>query len=74
VQGPFHDPGLIAGFWIIEVPSRQAAIDWMIRAPNPYRGDGNIEIRQIFSAEDFGDAATPEIREQEERLRAQGGN
>jgi hypothetical protein len=71
VEGPFDEPGLIAGFWIIEVASKAEAIDWMLRAPNPYRGDGHIEIRQIFAAEDFGDAATPEIREQEARLRRQ---
>jgi hypothetical protein len=73
VDGPFAESKeLIAGFWIIEVSSRQEAIEWMKRCPNPYGGgSGDIEIRQIFSAEDFGDALTPELREQEERRRAQ---
>jgi hypothetical protein len=73
VDGPFTESKeLIAGFWIIEVSSKQEAIEWMRRCPNPYNGgSGDIEIRQIFSAEDFGDALTPELREQEERRRAQ---
>jgi hypothetical protein len=73
VDGPFTESKeLIAGFWIIEVSSKQEAIEWMRRCPNPYNGrHGDIEIRQIFSAEDFGDALTPELREQEERRRAQ---
>jgi hypothetical protein len=73
VDGPFTESKeLIAGFWIIEVSSKQEAIEWMRRCPNPYNGGrGDIEIRQIFSAEDFGDALTPELREQEERRRAQ---
>jgi hypothetical protein len=75
VDGPFAESKeLIAGFWIIEVSSKQEAIEWMRRCPNPYNGGrGDIEIRQIFSAEDFGDALTPELREQEERRRAQVG-
>jgi hypothetical protein len=75
VDGPFTESKeLIAGFWIIEVSSKQEAIEWMRRCPNPYNGGrGNIEIRQIFAAEDFGDALTPELREQEERRRAQAG-
>jgi hypothetical protein len=75
VDGPFTESKeLIAGFWIIEVSSKQEAIEWMRRCPNPYNGGrGDIEIRQIFSAEDFGDALTPELREQEERRRAQAG-
>jgi hypothetical protein len=70
-DGPFTESKeLVAGFWIIEVSSKQEAIEWMRRCPNPYGGgSGDIEIRQIFSAEDFGDALTPELREQEERLR-----
>jgi hypothetical protein len=73
VDGPFTESKeLIAGFWIIEVSSRQEAIEWMRRCPNPYNGGrGDIEIRQIFAAEDFGDALTPELREQEQRRRAQ---
>lgn len=73
VDGPFAEAKeLIAGFWIIEVSSKEEAIEWMRRCPNPYNGrNGDIEIRQIFSAEDFGDAFTPELRAQEERLREQ---
>ena len=73
VDGPFAESKeLIAGFWIIEVSSKQEAIEWMRRCPNPYNGgSGDIEIRQIFTAEDFGDALTPELREQEQQLRAQ---
>ncbi len=71
VEGPFNEPNITSGFWIIETPTRQAAIDWMLRAPNPYPADGNLEIRQIFTTDDFGDAATPEIRAQEDRLRAE---
>jgi hypothetical protein len=69
-RGPFTLSGdLIAGFWLIETKSLDEAIDWMKRAP--FGGGAEIEIRQIFSAEDFGEALTPELREQEERLRAQ---
>jgi hypothetical protein len=73
VDGPFTEAKeLIAGFWIIEVSSKQEAIEWMRRCPNPYNGGrGDIEIRQIFAAEDFGDALTPELRAQEERRREQ---
>lgn len=69
-DGPFPISGdLISGFWLIETKSKDEAITWMKRAPF---GEGDeIEIRQIFSAEDFGEALTPELREQEERLRAQ---
>jgi hypothetical protein len=70
VKGPFHEPNLIAGYWILECKDMDEAIGWMMRAPNPYRHDGNVEIRQFFSAEDFGEAFTPDLREQEERLRA----
>jgi hypothetical protein len=61
---------LIAGFWLIQVKSRDEAIEWMKRAP--FDGGSEIEIRQVFDAEDFGEALTPELREQEARLRAQG--
>ncbi len=72
VNGPFSATSeLVAGFWIWKCASLEEAIDWVKRCPNPMRGDSEIEIRQIFSAEDFGDALTPELREQEERLRAQ---
>ncbi|HEV7878955.1 YciI family protein [Bradyrhizobium sp.] len=68
-RGPFALSGdLIAGFWLIETKSLDEAIDWMKRAP--FDGGAEIEIRQIFSADDFGEALTPELREQEERLRA----
>jgi len=60
---------LVAGFWLIKARSLDEAIDWMKRAP--FGGGAEIEIRQVFSAEDFGDALTPQLREQEERLRAQ---
>jgi hypothetical protein len=73
VDGPFTEAKeLIAGFWIIEVSSKQEAIEWMKRCPNPYgEGRGDIEIRQLFEAEDFGEALTPELRAQEERRRTQ---
>jgi hypothetical protein len=71
-RGPFNlTGGLVAGFWLIQTKSLDEAIDWMKRAPFG-KGD-EIEIRQVFSAEDFGEALTPELREQEERLRAQAG-
>jgi len=73
VDGPFTESKeLIAGFWIIEVSSKQEAIEWMRRCPNPYNGSrGDIEIRQIFAAEDFGAELTPELRAQEDQLREQ---
>lgn len=71
VDGPFAETKeLIAGYWIWRVGSLQEAIDWVKRCPNPMPGDSEIEIRQIFEAEDFGAEFTPELREQEERLRA----
>ena len=70
-QGPFpHTEELVAGFWIFEVASMDEAIAWVKRCPNPMPGPSEIEIRQIFSAEDFGDALTPDIRAREERMRA----
>jgi hypothetical protein len=70
-EGPFADTrGMVAGFWMFQVPSLEKAIEWVKRCPNPLDGEAEIEIRQIFEAEDFGDALTPEIKEQEERLRA----
>ena len=62
---------LVAGFWIWQCASLQEAIDWVKRCPNPMRGESEIEIRRVFEAEDFGEAFTPELREQEERLREQ---
>jgi hypothetical protein len=71
-RGPFNLTGdLVTGFWLIKTKSLDEAIDWMKRAP--FDGGTEIEIRQVFSAEDFGEALTPELREQEERLRAQVG-
>jgi hypothetical protein len=72
IDGPFAETKeLVAGFWIWKCASLQEAIEWVKRCPNPMPGDSEIEVRQIFAAEDFGDALTPELREQEERLRAQ---
>lgn len=72
VDGPFTETKeLIAGFWLIDVKSKEEAIEWVKRCPNPGAGESEIEIRQVFEAEDFGDAFTPELREQEERLREQ---
>ena len=71
-RGPFALSGdLIAGFWLINTKSLDEAIEWMQRAP--FGNGDEIEIRQVFATEDFGEALTPELREQEERLRAQGG-
>ena len=72
VDGPFTETKeLIAGFWIWQVKSKEEAIEWVKRCPNPLEGDAEIEIRQIFEAEDFGAEFTPELRAQEERQRAQ---
>jgi hypothetical protein len=72
IDGPFSETKeLIAGFWIWKCASLQEAIDWVKRCPNPMLGESEIEIRPIFEAEDFGEAFTPELREQEDRLRAQ---
>ena len=72
VDGPFPATGeLIAGFWLWQVKSKEEAIAWAKRCPNPTGAEGEIEIRQIFEAEDFGAEFTPELRQQEERLRSQ---
>ena len=73
IDGPFAESKeLVAGFWLIQVKSKEEAIEWVKRAPNPMPGtEAEIEIRQVFEAEDFGPALTPELREAEERLRAQ---
>ena len=69
VDGPFAETKeLIAGFWIIQVKSRDEAIEWVKRCPNPMESESEIEIRQIFDPEDFGDAFTPELREREARM------
>ena len=70
IDGPFAETKeLIAGFWLWQVKSKQEAIDWVKRCPNPAGTDFEIEIRQVFEACDFGAALTPELRAQEERLR-----
>ena len=72
IDGPFAETKeLIAGFWIWQVKSKEEAIEWVKRCPNPHPGESEIEIRQVFEAEDFGAEFTPELREQEERLRVQ---
>ena len=72
IDGPFAETKeLVAGFWLWQCASLQEAIDWVKRCPNPMPGDSEIEIRQVFAAEDFGAAFTPELRQQEERLRAE---
>ena len=71
-DGPFAETKeLIAGFWLWQVKSKEEAIEWVKRCPNPLPGESEIEIRQVFEAEDFGAEFTPEAREQEERLRAE---
>ena len=70
IDGPFAETKeLVAGFWLWQVKSKEEAIEWLKRCPNPMPGDSEIELRQIFEAEDFGEALTPELREQDERLR-----
>jgi len=72
VEGPFGAPGeLVAGYWILQLKSREEAIEWVKRCPNPQDGESEIEIRQLFDPEDFGEAYTPELREHEDRLRAE---
>jgi len=78
VDGPFAETKeLVAGYWLWQVRSMDEAIEWVRRCPNPMTSDSEIEIRPVFEAEDFGEAFTPELREQEEQLRrrldAQGG-
>jgi hypothetical protein len=72
IDGPFPETKeLIAGFWLWQVKSKEEAIEWVKRCPNPTGAEGEIEIRQVFEAEDFGAALTPELKEKEERLRMQ---
>ena len=72
IDGPFAETKeLVAGFWLWQCKSKEEAIEWVKRCPNPFPGESEIEIRQVFEAEDFGAEFTPELREQEERLRAQ---
>jgi len=72
VDGPFAETKeLVAGFWLMQVRSKEEVIEWVRRCPNPHEGESEIEIRQVFEAEDFGEAFTPELRAQEERIREQ---
>jgi hypothetical protein len=73
IDGPFAETKeLIAGFWLIQAKSKEEAIEWVKRAPNPFPGaESEVEIRPVFEADDFGSEFTPELREQEERIRAQ---
>ena len=69
IDGPFAETKeLVAGYWIWQVKSREEAIEWVKRCPNPMPGDSEIEIRQLFEAEDFGEQFTPELKEQAERV------
>ena len=70
VKGPFAETQqLVAGFWMFQVKSLDEAIEWVKRCPNPHPGESEIEIRQVFEAEDFGAELTPEVREAEQRMR-----
>ena len=72
IDGPFAETKeLLAGFWLWQVKSKEEAIEWVKRCPNPHNEETEVEIRQVFEAEDFGPEFTPELREQEERLRSQ---
>lgn len=72
IDGPFPETKeLIAGFWVWQCNSKEEAIEWVKRCPNPHDGESKIEIRQVFEAEDFGAEFIPELREQEERVRTQ---
>jgi len=72
IDGPFSETKeLIAGFWLWQVRSMEEAVEWVKRCPSPHQGEAEIEIRQVFEAEDFGSEFTPELRKREERVRAQ---
>src|SRR6476660_6213978 len=72
IDGPFAETKeLVAGYWLWQVKSLQEAIDWVKRCPNPHNDEGTIEIRPLFEAADFGEAFTPELQEQEERILAE---
>jgi hypothetical protein len=72
VDGPFSETKeLIAGFWLWQCKSKEEAIEWVKRCPNPMQGESEIEIRQVFENEDFGAEFTPELRAQEDRIRAE---
>ncbi|MGA9340987.1 MAG: YciI family protein [Rhodanobacteraceae bacterium] len=75
IDGPFAETKeLVAGFWLWQVRSMEEAVEWVNRCPNPMPGDSEIEIRPVFEAEDFGAELTPELREQEQRLRAEASS
>ena len=72
VDGPFAETKeLIAGFWLWQVRSMEEAVEWVKRCPNPFEGESEIEIRQVFEAEDFGKEYTPELRKRDEKVRNQ---
>jgi hypothetical protein len=72
IDGPFAETKeLIAGFWILQAKSKEEVIEWIKRCPNPMAGESEIEIRQVFEADDLGEGFTPELREAEERMRRQ---
>ena len=75
IDGPFAETKeLVAGYWLWQVKSKEEAIEWVKRCPNPMNVESDIEIRQIFEADDFGEELTPELREQEARLREQAAS
>ena len=75
IDGPFAETKeLIGGFWLWQVRSMEEALEWVKRCPNPHEGESEIEIRQVFEADDFGPALTPELRKQEADLRAQSSS
>src|SRR6185436_10737096 len=75
IDGPFAETKeLIAGFWIWQCKSKAEAIEWLKRCPNPTGDESEVELRQVFEAEDFGENLTPELREREQRLRRQAEN
>jgi hypothetical protein len=75
IDGPFTETKeLVAGFWIFQVKSMEEAVEWVKRCPNPFDSESEIEIRPLFEAEDFGEEFTPQLRAQEERLRAEVEN
>jgi hypothetical protein len=75
IDGPFTETKeLIAGYWLWQVKSLEEAIEWVKRCPNPHCEDSDIEIRQVFEAEDFGPALAPELKQQEQRLRQQAAS
>jgi len=72
IDGPFAETKeLIAGFWLWQVRSMEEAVEWVKRCPNPFEGESEIEIRQVFEADDFGPEYTPELRERDEKVRNQ---